>query len=124
MAVRGDPAKAADLVEREGFIPPGRNLPSWPLSLPLDWSADPFGDRNWQFHLHAWRMIDPALLTHEQRGESRYLDWALAIVFDWAEWHLRDNRKARALRAATPLPPRGVCPNRWLKALLRPRKPL
>ena len=32
---------------------PQSDIPAWKAVLPLDWAADPFDDRNWQFHLRA-----------------------------------------------------------------------
>jgi uncharacterized protein (DUF1499 family) len=68
-----------------GFMAPGRkDLPPHPIRLPFDWHADPFGDRNWMFHLHAWRMLDPHLnrLLREPDPSEAFADVS-AVLADW-----------------------------------------
>ena len=69
------------------FVPPGRELKPWPLTLPLDWSADPYKDKNWQFHLHAWRMIDPMLVAWSSTNDIDYAKYALELITDWYDYH-------------------------------------
>jgi hypothetical protein len=68
-----------------GFVAPGRrDLPPRPFRLPFDWNADPFGDRNWMFHLHAWRMLDPHLnRLLAEPGHPDALPSIEAVVADW-----------------------------------------
>lgn len=65
---------------------PRSDLKAWPLRLPLDWNADPFQDENWQFQLHAWRMMDP-LLTEYFEGRTERLHQAFAFALDWFDYH-------------------------------------
>src|SRR4051794_18229451 len=66
----GTPAEALERQEREGWTAAGRSdLAPFELSMPLDWSVSPYGDANWAFQLHAWRMIDAYVLTFEKNGE-------------------------------------------------------
>jgi Heparinase II/III-like protein/Heparinase II/III N-terminus len=68
---------------RAGFRP-RRDLPSIRLEQPVDWSMDPFQDRNWSFQLQAWRMLDP--IWQEWYG----VDWnrLKAEIMPWVEdWH-------------------------------------
>jgi hypothetical protein len=80
----------------EGFQPPGReDVPPWPLRFPIDWQADPFQDRNWRFHLHAWRMLDPLLLAFHAGDDQAHLAKALDIVRDWHAHHIEQGRSGR-----------------------------
>lgn len=63
------------------------DVPPWPLHYPLDWAADPFGDNNWRFQLHAWRMTDPMLARYEATGDPAYLRQVFAVAADWWEFH-------------------------------------
>lgn len=84
-----DPIQAAALQAEQGFQASGRaDLPFWPLSLPLNWDADPFKDTNWRFQLQAWRMVDPLVLAWLQTGDTHYLDDALVFVEDWHSYHI------------------------------------
>ncbi len=74
--------------KRRGFTPRKDNKP-WPLTLPLDWNADPFNDRNWQFQLHAWRMTDPILVEYFKTGDTMYLAEALVFIEDWHSYHFQ-----------------------------------
>ncbi len=93
IAVTHSAAVQARQLWETGFVPTGRDVPPWPFLLPLDWNADPFTDRNWRYQLHAWRMLDPLLGAWENTGNTKYLDDALRIVFDWYEYHsVRDQK--------------------------------
>mgnify|MGYP006277488361 CR=1 FL=1 len=85
----GDPVQQVKKLWEDGFIPPGRDLGPWPFELPVDWNADPFDDRNWRFHLHAWRMIDPMLMAWERTHEKRYLQEAIQVMLDWYDFHFQ-----------------------------------
>lgn len=92
----GDPVANVKSLEERGFVAHGRELDPWPVRLPLDWGADPFGDRNWRFQLHAWRMVDHYLTAYADAGGERYLRAALMLVLDWEDWHVRQQRTAEA----------------------------
>lgn len=79
-------AHSADEQRSLGFKPRGDTEP-WPLHLPLDWAADPFSDRNWQFQLNAWRMVDPFVLEYSRTGDQAPLMEALAFIEDWHTFH-------------------------------------
>jgi|GEM_PF-746114 len=59
------------------------------LDLPLDWDADPLGDRNWRFQLQAWRMLGPVwneCYGIDWRGlQSRIMPW----ILDWYDFHVK-----------------------------------
>lgn len=67
------------------------DLPEWDYSVPIDWSADPFQDRNWQFLLHAWTPMDYWLYAL-QDGVDGAIEEAVAIALDWERFHVQDNR--------------------------------
>ena len=71
---------------------PRADLPEWPLVLPIDWAADPFGDRNWRYQLNAWRAVEPYLVLYDRTGERRFLEVALALVRDWVRFHVVEDR--------------------------------
>jgi hypothetical protein len=93
LSCEGRPRQATAGMLDQGFRPPGRkDVPAWPLRLPIDWQADPFKDRNWRYHLHAWRMLDPLFLAYQDTNETSYLDQALEIVRDWHGHHVVEGR--------------------------------
>ena len=74
---------------------PRRDLPAWNASLPLDWSADPFKDRNWKFQLHAWRVMDFSLNSYRETDDPVWLRAAIEISLDWALYHNEPDRWTR-----------------------------
>jgi Heparinase II/III-like protein/Heparinase II/III N-terminus len=87
----GDPVAIAAAQWADGFQPRA-DLTPWPLRLPLDWGSDPFDDRNWQFHLNAWRMLDPLLRAYEATGERSYVADALGFVEDWFVFNVQEQQ--------------------------------
>ena len=72
---------------------PRFDLPPWDAALPLDWAADPFEDRNWQFQLHSWISMDH-WLNASQQGELTGLEEMIAIALDWERFHIRDRQES------------------------------
>ncbi|NKB78829.1 hypothetical protein HED49_06670 [Ochrobactrum daejeonense] len=66
---------------------PRRDTPAWHYTLPLDWSANPYNDLNWQSQLHMWRIMDPLLTRYFKDGNLASLDYAAKIAVDWLHWH-------------------------------------
>lgn len=58
------------------------------LAVPLDWDMDPFNDRNWRFHLHAWRMLDPIWQELHGKDWARLRSEVLPWVRDWYDFHV------------------------------------
>jgi hypothetical protein len=86
---------------KAGFRP-RKDLPPWPLTLPLDWDADPFEDLNWCSQLHQWRMVDPILQEYFNAGDAQLLREALRYALDWHRFHIIDRRETvRSWRSAT-----------------------
>ena len=67
---------------------PRRDLPAWDVTLPIDWAADPFTDRNWQFQLHAWRAMDFHLNKYRETEDVTWLKGAIEIALDWERFHI------------------------------------
>lgn len=89
-------ADEANYLLDAGYAPrPG--LAPLPLSLPLDWSADPHHDRNWCVQLNMLRMLDPLIRAHEQSSDpdatSDWLKTALSISLDWHRHHIAERRQ-------------------------------
>ncbi len=76
----------------EGFAT--SNHPPWPLDLPIDWGANPFKDRDWQFQLHAWRMIDQYFIEYSKTKDKALIEESLKFVEDWHDYHFVKNKKA------------------------------
>jgi len=75
---------------------PRPNLAPFPITLPLDWSADPHHDRNWRVQLNMLRMLDPLIRAHEQSDPDAASDWlrsALSISLDWHRYHIAEGRQ-------------------------------
>ncbi|MBE2241744.1 MAG: alginate lyase family protein [Burkholderiaceae bacterium] len=89
-----EPCKEIQRQNREGFIARNRtDLAPFPLTLPIDWSSDPFKDRNWMFQLHAWRSLDPLLqvLNRKASAQKQVLPSIFALIADWVAHNVRGN---------------------------------
>ena len=73
---------------------PRNDLPVWQFSVPIDWSADPFEDLNWQYHLHAWRTMDYWLHQYRADGDVATLTVPLDIALDWHRFHIEEGRSS------------------------------
>lgn len=81
-------------IQRSGsqlLFQPRQDLRPWPLQRPVDWNADPFHDRNWRFHLHAWRMMDPLLNQYFKTNDPKPLREAFDYALDWFSYHYERN---------------------------------
>ncbi|MEH6767627.1 heparinase II/III domain-containing protein [Psychrobacter sp.] len=70
--------EAIQIYEKEGFRPRKDSISHF-LTIPIDWSSDPFDDRNWMYQLHAWRMLEP----YFNRGNVEDLNYIAKIINDW-----------------------------------------
>lgn len=73
---------------------PRSDVPDWDTSLPIDWSADPFHDINWQYHLHSWRSMDYWLYEYRQDGDAAHMLAPVQIALDWHRFHIEEERKS------------------------------
>ncbi|WP_346433553.1 heparinase II/III domain-containing protein [Nonomuraea composti] len=58
-------------------------LPPVRLGTPIDWTADPHGNRSWSLHLHTLRWMGRLVAAYERTGDRACLDRAGAITDDW-----------------------------------------
>ena len=71
---------------------PRKDVPAWDVSLPIDWSADPFEDLSWQHHLHSWRPMEYWLHEYRQDGDIGRLQTPIEIALDWHRFHVEEGR--------------------------------
>ena len=93
----GDPPKVTELyVGRKPKSPwsfePRKDIPAWDASLPIDWSADPFDDINWQHRLHSWSNMDHWMHEYERDGDLAHLLTPIEIALDWHRFHVEEGR--------------------------------
>lgn len=60
----------------------------YPVAIPIDWAANPYGDRGWRMWLNAWRVLEPILAAYDESGDKRYLKFANGIALDWIDQHI------------------------------------
>ncbi|MEV0995181.1 heparinase II/III family protein [Nonomuraea sp. NPDC050202] len=58
-------------------------LPAVRLGTPIDWTANPHGNRSWALHLHSLRWMGRLVAAYERAGDTACLDRARAITDDW-----------------------------------------
>lgn len=92
--IRNSKDHTADIafLRKKGFVALSReDLPPYPFRLPFDWHADPFGDRNWMFQIHAWRMLDPWLIRLlREPDHPRSLGDVHDIIADWYRVNIKE----------------------------------
>ena len=71
---------------------PRSDLPVWRFHLPIAWSADPFDDLHWQYHLHAWRTMEYWLHKYRKDGDGEQLLVPIQIALDWYRFHVEEGR--------------------------------
>ena len=71
---------------------PRKDLPAWDASLPMDWSADPFKDLNWQHRLHSWSSMEHWLHEYRLGGDETQLLAPIQIALDWYRFHVEEER--------------------------------
>ncbi len=69
---------------------PRNDKPEWDASLPTDWSADPFEDLNWQYHLHSWRSMEYWLNDFLRTNDVDLLLSPIDIALDWHRFHIEE----------------------------------
>jgi hypothetical protein len=71
---------------------PRADVVPYVLEFPLDWSVDPYKDRNWSAQLHMWRMVDFMLFAAERRRDFDSLLPFVTVVRDWYRYHVVEQR--------------------------------
>jgi hypothetical protein len=76
---------------------PRKDVKALTLELPLDWGMDPYADRNWQFQLHAMRMV--------KINPKNERDFMLAFFYldDWYSYHNKKTSRFQWYDMATGL---------------------
>lgn len=91
--ILGTEAQSAEELEPLGYRA-RPELSPWPISIPVDWAADPFLDDNWQFLFQGWGMTDPYIVRYFRNGDVGDLGKAAAVAADWARFHYEEHREA------------------------------
>jgi hypothetical protein len=76
--------------DREGIRLDTYNPPV-PMTLPFDWSLNPFRDRSWCRRLQSLQMTECFFDAYEETGQRKYLARGRDIVMDWIEFALVRN---------------------------------
>ena len=71
---------------------PRNDVPVWDASLPLDWSADPFDDLNWQYQPHSCRNMEYWLHEYRRTDDAAHLVTPIEIALDWHRFHIDAGR--------------------------------
>ena len=76
-----DTRSSAKRVMSEGYVE--SPYPAFSLDVPINWTADPFGNRSWKFKLNSWHFLHPVLFVHGKHGDAEYMMFARRIALDW-----------------------------------------
>ena len=74
---------------------PRKDTKSFKLKCPLDWSIDPFSDRNWCFQLHAWRMMDKVLINYEKKRNDTVIMDCMKVMMDWKRYTIDEKQETK-----------------------------
>lgn len=77
---------SADVLIKKGFRL--RQNPVLDITSPIDWGANPRGDRNWSFAVNSWTPLDPLFVAYAASGDYRYYEVARKAAIDWVEYNL------------------------------------
>ncbi|TDR95322.1 heparinase II/III-like protein [Enterovirga rhinocerotis] len=78
------------LAEATGGIWKARSdIPEWVIPDPIDWSADPFSDKNWVAQFHGWRPMNVYLRAYGVSRDPEMLRRIVPWMVAWA--HYRRN---------------------------------
>lgn len=69
--------------------------PEWQAQQVIDWSADPFEDKNWRYQLQMLRFTRP-LINAGLKGDTRAASRLTEIICSWAQRFSGDRRAKRA----------------------------
>ena len=68
---------------RDGSFVVAGGFPPTELVPPVDWTQDPYGDRNWTGNLHSLGWLDQILTEYAREGDTGALEQARDLVLDW-----------------------------------------
>ena len=74
--------------DKFNFIAHGRkDLLPVQMSIPIDWSSNPYDDRNWLAQLNMWRFLDSNFRAYDESGDSSNLAFCYKVILDWHHFH-------------------------------------
>ncbi|TDR93197.1 heparinase II/III family protein [Enterovirga rhinocerotis] len=71
--------------EAEGWKARSDTL-GWVVPDPIDWSADPFGDKNWVAQFHGWRLMNVYLRAYSASRDPEMLRRIVPWMVAWAQY--------------------------------------
>ncbi|MGP0224859.1 heparinase II/III domain-containing protein [Paenarthrobacter sp. NCHU4564] len=86
-----DRALADDVLRGELSMRPH---PAWTFQEPIDWKADPFGQRNWQAQLHMLRWLEPVRRVALDGDQAAQAFW-LRTCKSWIEANPQSDPKQK-----------------------------
>ena len=69
-----------------------RDNPAIHPKPPIDWAANPRNDRNWLFQKNATYVLAPFMQAHAETGGKAHLETAKAVLLDWIDYNLYQNK--------------------------------
>ncbi|MEZ4820491.1 MAG: heparinase II/III family protein [Bdellovibrionota bacterium] len=67
---------------------PRKDAKEWPISIPVNWAADPFNDRNWRMSFLSLRALDPFFWEFQETQNPETLRSIFAYLLDWYTFHV------------------------------------
>lgn len=123
-ATREDKAKVAALLEGKLVMSPHKE---WALPREIDWTLDPFKQRNWRFQLHTLRWLDPlrrAGLNGDEAAAELWLHYCTSWIDEnlsgsdpYAWMDMADGLRAIEFVLGYPLVPEARR-GKWIEAIL------
>ena len=78
----------AGAVERQETLgwKPRADVEPWMVVDPIDWTANPYDDRNWFAQVHGWRVMDAYLRDYRATGDGAVLERVAGWMLAWAKY--------------------------------------
>ena len=84
--------KQARSLEPDHIFKPRNDLSEWVFRLPVQWSTDPFKDRNWRMSLNSWHALDARYIAYSKSNDAKHLRAIVDAMRDWHRFHQVDKR--------------------------------
>lgn len=85
---RGKNLAQKDILEFPSFA-------AWPMPDNIDWKANPFNNRSWQWRLHSLSFLPWLIADHHVRKNAGALDKGLSLILSWlSAWLAVEPEKA------------------------------
>jgi len=82
--------RRAEQVIKEGFQIRGHE--AFPLTSPIDWSADPHDDANWRYQLNAMYPLAPIFQELAEEERPSWRRFARRVFLDWIEFNIENDQ--------------------------------